>query len=78
MKHSFYAKHTQNNLYTSIIPQINDFVNNSRMKAVQTVFSLGEALLLIERDKKNAVSTAFNSNLAEGGRFELPLQVSPD
>ena len=37
-------------------------VQNSKMKAAETVFSLAEVLLLIERGKKNAVSVAFNSN----------------
>ena len=35
---------------------------NLRLKAGKTVFSLAEVLLLIERGKKNAVFTAFNSN----------------
>ena len=51
---------------------------NLKMKAVKVVFSLVAARLYIEQDKKNAALAAFNSNLAEGGRFELPLQVSPD
>ena len=33
-----------------------------RIKAAKVVFSLAEVLLMVERGKKNAVFTAFNSN----------------
>ena len=38
-----------------------------RIKAARVVFSLAEALLLIERSKKNAALAAFNSNGGRGG-----------
>ena len=49
---------------------------NSKMKATKVVFSLAEALLLIERGKKNAALAAFDLNgIGGAGGYCLPVQT---
>ena len=40
----------------------------SKLEAAKVVFSLAEALLMVERGKKNAALAAFNSNNGAGSR----------
>ena len=46
---------------------------HSKMKAGKTAFSLAEVRFIIERGKKNAVFTAFNSNGGAGMGSRTPI-----